>query len=89
MSEHNVTVRPNPHFRKRDDGGPFILSDPRFRYVPSAATDIRESWKRYGWTPIEQRNGAEYEAPKVPFSGSALRLSGGGEYKDSEEGIDN
>jgi hypothetical protein len=69
MSEYNVTVRPNPHYRKRDDGGPFIISDPRFKYVPASATDVRESWKRYGWTPSEKRNGAEeHEIPAKPFS---------------------
>lgn len=27
------------------------LHDPRFSYVPSAATDVRKTWERTGWTP--------------------------------------
>jgi hypothetical protein len=27
------------------------LLDPRFRYVPAAATDIRATWQRFGFDP--------------------------------------
>lgn len=26
------------------------LHDPRFVYVPAAATDVRRTWERFGWT---------------------------------------
>ena len=27
------------------------LLDPRFRYVPAAATDVRATWQRFGFDP--------------------------------------
>lgn len=30
------------------------LGDPRFVYVPAAATDVQRTWRKYGWTPINQ-----------------------------------
>jgi hypothetical protein len=27
------------------------LLDPRFRYVPASATDVRSTWRRFGFDP--------------------------------------
>lgn len=33
------------------------LLDPKFKYIPHAATDVQATWKRFGWTPpSEARN---------------------------------
>lgn len=31
---------------------PKSILDPAFKYTPSAATDVRATWARFGWTPI-------------------------------------
>ena len=31
------------------------LHDPRFVYVPSAATDVRQTWARFGWTAPSEK----------------------------------
>jgi hypothetical protein len=28
------------------------LLDPRFKYIPAAATDIASTWKRFGFDPL-------------------------------------
>jgi hypothetical protein len=30
------------------------ITNPAFRYIPAAATDVRETWKKFGWTPPSQ-----------------------------------
>jgi hypothetical protein len=27
------------------------VTDPNFKYVPQAKTDVQETWKRFGWVP--------------------------------------
>lgn len=31
------------------------LLNPEFKYVPAAATDITQTWRKFGWTPIERK----------------------------------
>jgi hypothetical protein len=31
------------------------LLDPKFKYTPAAATDITQTWRKYGWKPIAER----------------------------------
>lgn len=26
-------------------------TDPRFQYIPAAATDVQRTWRRFGWIP--------------------------------------
>lgn len=34
---------------------PRSILDPRFNYIPAAKTDIKETWKKYGWTPPSEK----------------------------------
>lgn len=36
------------------------ILDRAFKYVPSSATDVTQTWRRAGWRPL-----AELPAPKV------------------------
>lgn len=38
------------------------ILDPNFKYVVSAKTDITQTWRKHGWTPIE-RTEKYYETP--------------------------
>lgn len=31
------------------------LLNPSFKYVPAAATDVTQTWRKFGWIPIEQK----------------------------------
>jgi hypothetical protein len=32
----------------------FGLCDPDWVYVPAAATDVTKTWRKHGWTPLEE-----------------------------------
>jgi hypothetical protein len=42
------------------------LLDPRFKYVPSHSTDIRQTWQRFGFKPNEPRAvaGVEWQSTR-------------------------
>jgi hypothetical protein len=53
----NVNERPNP----QQPCAPHIhVTDPRFVYVPAAATDVAKTWQRFGWFPPSQHKEAEH-----------------------------
>jgi len=34
---------------------PKSILDPAFKYTPSAGTDVRATWARFGWKPTERK----------------------------------
>lgn len=43
------------------------LLDPRFRYVPAAATDVTSTWRRFGFKPTtetERRQRRQHDEPR-------------------------
>lgn len=42
------------------------LLDPRFKYVPSHSTDIRQTWQRHGFKPSDRHTpkGAEWQTSR-------------------------
>ena len=31
------------------------LMNPNFEYTPAAATNVQNTWRKYGWKPLEQK----------------------------------
>jgi hypothetical protein len=34
-----------------------LVDDPSFEYVPAAKTDITQTWRKFGWKPLAERQG--------------------------------
>jgi hypothetical protein len=43
------------HHRAPTEVRPSLL-DKNFKYFCAADTDVRRTWERFGWTPMEKRN---------------------------------
>ena len=31
------------------------LSDPNFKYTPSNATNVQDTWRKFGWIPMSEK----------------------------------
>lgn len=40
---------------RKQEQQPATLFDPNFKYYCAADTDVQRTWKRFGWTPLENR----------------------------------
>lgn len=47
---------------------PTNILDPNFKYVPAAATDVTQTWRKFGWTPIERKEKHYAQTPEAPQS---------------------
>ena len=45
-------MKPN---EKQPENQPKSILDPRFKYIPSAQTDVQRTWMKYGWKPTERK----------------------------------
>lgn len=41
------------------------VTDPRFQYTSSAATDVQATWRRFGWRPVEPKTPSEPKEKKT------------------------
>jgi len=39
------------------------IHDPRFKYTPSDATDVRRTWARFGWVASSKKTPGTYPCP--------------------------
>ena len=40
--------------KKKEEDKPTSILDRRFKYTSSSKTNIRATWKKYGWKPTEK-----------------------------------
>lgn len=45
-------IEPKPVPKKEER--PISILDPRFKYTSSSKTNIRATWKKHGWKPVEK-----------------------------------
>jgi hypothetical protein len=41
--------------RAQTEVRPQTLLNKDFKYVPASATDVTQTWKKFGWQPIENK----------------------------------
>ena len=41
--------------REQTEYRPVGILNKDFKYVPAAATDVTQTWRKFGWTPIERK----------------------------------
>lgn len=53
------------------------ILDPKFKYTPAAATNVQDTWRKFGWRPVgEVPNLRSVDASKANSTEGRVRSAG-------------
>lgn len=55
------------HLSSSEQANPFMsILNPQFKYTPSVATNIVDTYRKYGWTPPSETHKAQGQSTMEP-----------------------